>query len=68
MSGLLQTVQGIEMAAFVLLLGLALLLVVTPVVSRLALAWARFWAAVIIVIYLHRPWRVAIDRARREIV
>jgi hypothetical protein len=30
--------------------------------------WTRFWHAVAIRVYLHRPWRVARDRARRRVV
>lgn len=30
--------------------------------------WTRFWHAVAIWVYLHRPWRVARDRARRRVV
>lgn len=30
-------------------------------------AWARFWRTVALVVYLHKPWHVARDRARREL-
>lgn len=32
----------------------------------LALAWTRFWHAVALVVWMHLPWRVARDRARRR--
>lgn len=32
----------------------------------LALSWARFWHAVALVVWMHLPWRVARDRARRR--
>lgn len=67
MSGLIDSLLGLQMAATVLLLGMVALVAVPLFVQRLALAWARFWCAVIIAVYLNRPWRVARDRARREI-
>lgn len=52
-------------AAYLLL---CLLIVEPPLVRPLALVWFRFWRVVTLVVYLRKPWRVAMDRARREIV
>lgn len=46
---------------------ICLLIMGLPPIRHLALIWARFWCAVILAAYLHKPWRVARDRARREI-
>lgn len=60
-----ESVFGLYLMAYVLL---AVLTLGLPILRPLALIWYRFWAAVIIAIYLGKPWRVARDRARREIV
>lgn len=46
---------------------ICLLIMGLPPIRKLALIWARFWRAVTLAAYLGKPWRVARDRARREI-